>query len=193
MAKKSMKPETALFPLPTVLVTCQDQKGRSSIITISFIGVLNSDPPMIGIAVRPNRYSHPIIKESMEFVINIPSERMLRVTDFCGTASGRNVDKFEMTGLTPIPSEKVKVPSIKECPVNLECAVRQILSLGSHDLFIAEIIGFRADEEVLRPNQISVDLQKIHPFAYCPGGSGALEYWGLRESIGAYGFTKGKL
>jgi flavin reductase (DIM6/NTAB) family NADH-FMN oxidoreductase RutF len=193
MTKKSLKPTTALFPIPTVLVTCQDQKGRSSIITISFIGVLNADPPMIGIAVRPNRYSYEIMKEAMEFVVNIPTEKMLKVTDFCGVASGRDVNKFEATGLTPISSEKVKVPSIVECPVNLECAVKQILPLGSHDLLIGEIVAFRADEAVLRPNLFSVDLHKILPFAYCPGGPGSLEYWGLREPIGIYGFTKGKL
>jgi flavin reductase (DIM6/NTAB) family NADH-FMN oxidoreductase RutF len=193
MAKRSLKPTTAVFPLPTVLVTCQDAKGRSSIITISFIGVVNSDPPMVGIAVRPSRYSHPIIKESMEFVVNIPSEKMLKVSDFCGIASGRNVNKFEATGLTPIPSEKVKVPSITECPLSLECVVKQILSLGSHDLFIAEIVAVRADEEVIGANQSSVDLAKILPFAYCPGGTGALEYWSLKEHIGNHGFTKGKM
>ena len=193
MSKKSLKPTTAVFPIPTVLVTCQDGRGRSSIITISFIGVVNSDPPMISIAVRPNRYSHPIIKESNEFVVNIPSEKMLKVTDFCGVASGRDVNKFDVGKLTPIPSEKVKVPSIAECPINLECVLKHILSLGSHDLFIGEIVALRADEGVLRSNQSSVDIQKILPFAYCPGGPGALEYWGLRECIGTYGFTKGKI
>ncbi len=191
--KKSLKPTSMIFPLPAVLVTCQDERGRSSVITISFIGVVNSDPPLISVAIRPNRYSHPIIKESNESVVNIPSETMLRVTDFCGVASGKDINKFEAGRLTPIPSEKVKAPSIAECPVHLECVVKQILFLGSHDLFIAEIVALRVDEAVLRPNQSSVDIQKILPFAYCPGGSGALEYWGLREFIGTYGFTKGKL
>jgi len=191
--KKSLKPTAVIFPLPVVLVSCQDKKGQNNIITISFIGVLNSDPPLISVAIRPNRYSHPIIKESNEFVVNIPSETMLKVTDFCGVASGKDINKFEAGRLTPISSEKVKAPSIAECPVHLECVVKQILPLGSHDLFIAEIVALRVDEAVLRPNQSSVDIQKILPFAYCPGGPGALEYWGLREFIGTYGFTKGKL
>lgn len=189
MAKKSLKPTTTLFPVPTVMVTCQDEAGRGNIITIAFAGVVNSAPPMIGIAVRPSRYSYRIMKESKEFVVNIPSERLLRVTDFCGVASGRDVNKFEATGLTPNPSQEIRAPLIAECPVNLECVVRQILPLGSHDLFIGEIVALHVDDAVLRPNQ-SIDIQRALPFTYCPG---AREYWNLKEHIGNYGFTKGRI
>jgi flavin reductase (DIM6/NTAB) family NADH-FMN oxidoreductase RutF len=193
MAKKTISPTTLLFPLPVVLVTCKDELGRESIITISFISIVNSDPPMIGIAVRPNRYSHDIIKKSGEFAVNIPSEDLLKITDYCGVASGKDVNKYTATQLTPIPSKKVKVPSIQECPVNIECVVKQVLHLGSHDFFVGEIVSLQADEEVLRPNQSSVDIQKILPFSLSMGGKGALEYWGIRCPIGTYGFTKGEL
>jgi flavin reductase (DIM6/NTAB) family NADH-FMN oxidoreductase RutF len=189
MAKKSMKPSTTLFPLPTVMVTCQDGNGRGSIITIAYAGVVNAEPPMIGIAVRPSRYSYNIIKESNEFVVNIPNERLLKATDFCGVVSGRDIDKFEATGLTAHPSSKVRAPCIAECPVNLECMLKQVVSLGSHDLFIGEVVALHAEETILRPNQ-SIDIHRALPFVYCPG---AREYWSVKEPIGTYGFTKGKL
>ncbi len=193
MPKKTIDPTNILFPLPVVLVTCKDDLGRESIITISFISVVSTAPPMLGIAVHPNRYSHDIIKKSGEYVVNIPSEALLKVSDYCGVASGKDVNKFEATRLTPVSSEKVKAPSILECPVSLECVVKQAVPLGSHTFFVGEIVSVQAEEGVLQANQSSVDVRKIPPIALSYGGKGALEYWGMRSPIGAYGFTKGKL
>jgi flavin reductase (DIM6/NTAB) family NADH-FMN oxidoreductase RutF len=193
MAKRNLKPTAAVFPVPVVLVTCQGETGAPNIITISYIGILSSKPPMIGIGVRPGRYSYGLIEKSKQFVVNIPSEEMLKVSDFCGTVSGRNVDKFEAAGLTPVPSEKVKAPAIEECPVHLECEVKQVVPFESHDLFMAEIVALRVEETVLQSGKPSIDIRKALPFSLCPAGGGVLEYWGLRERIGAHGFTKGKI
>lgn len=193
MAKKNLELTTAIFPVPVVLVSCQDEMGRESIITISFIGIVNSAPPMIGIGIRPIRYSYNIIKDSNEFVVNIPSEDMLKIADFCGTVTGKKVNKYSTAKLTPLPSEKVKVPSIAECPINLECVLRKVISFDSHDLFIGEIINIRVDEDVLKDNKNSVDIHKVMPFALCLNGKGDMEYWALRERLNKYGFTKGKI
>ena len=189
MAKKNVKTKTTLAPLPAVLVTCQDKAGNSNIITISYIGVVNAEPPMIYISVRPPRFSYNMIKESGEYVVNIPGENLLRVTDYCGIVSGRKVSKFETTGLTPIPAQKVKAPLIKECPVNLECVIKQIVPLGTHDVFISEVVAVNADEEVLDPDE-KVDIGKARPFSFCYD---SMQYWSLKEGVGLYGFSKGKL
>ncbi|MEW6266200.1 MAG: flavin reductase family protein [Thermodesulfobacteriota bacterium] len=189
MAKKILKVKTTLAPLPALLVTCQDREGNSNIITISYAGVVNADPPMIYISVRPPRHSYNMIKESGEFVINIPGENVLKETDYCGIVSGSKVDKFQATGFTAIPAAKVKAPLIKECPVNLECMVKNVIPLGSHDLFLSEVVAVQADEDVLHPDD-KVDIEKVKPFSFCYD---SMQYWSLKERIGAYGFTKGKL
>lgn len=189
MSKKSLKPTTGLLLTPVVLVTCQDEAGKPNIITLAWVGVANSEPPMISIAIRPGRHSHEIIKKTKEFIVNLPTTEILREMDFCGTASGSKVDKFFETKLTPLAAEKLKAPLIKECPVNLECRVKQILSLGSHDLFLGEVVATHMDEEV-QGEKGRVEIQKAKPFAFCPG---AAEYWSLGEKIGGYGFTKGKM
>ncbi len=191
MAKRSFQPKIELvpFPTPAVMVTCQDYAGKVNIITLGWVGVVNSDPPMIGIAVRPSRFSNRMIKESREFTVNVPSEELLKVTDFCGVVSGKDVDKFESTGLTADPAREISAPLIKECPVNLECVVREILSFGSHDLFIGEVVVFHVDETVLK-NGHSIRIENVLPFTYCHG---ARQYWKLGGSIGAYGFTQGRL
>ncbi|MGE4557562.1 MAG: flavin reductase family protein [Desulfovibrionaceae bacterium] len=187
MAKIVAKTKTTLSPLPALLVTCQDASGKSNIITISYVGVVNATPPMIYISVRPPRFSYPMIKESGEFVINIPGDDLQKETDHCGITSGRNVDKWELTGLTPAPATKVKAPLIKECHVNLECVTKQIIPLGTHDMFLAEVVAVDADEEYLQPGG-KVDIDKIRPFAFCYD---AMEYWSLKDCIGPYGFSKG--
>ncbi|NIS59730.1 MAG: flavin reductase family protein [Proteobacteria bacterium] len=191
MAKRSLQPKISLspFPTPTVMVTCRDHAGEVNIITLGWVGVVNSEPPMIGIAVRPSRFSHRMIKESREFAVNVPSEKLLKVTDFCGVVSGKDVDKFESTGLSAVPAEKIRAPLIQECLVNLECVVRKILSLGSHDLFIAEVVVFHVEKTVLKNGQ-SIRIENVLPFTYCHG---ARQYWNLGRSIGAYGFTRGRL
>jgi flavin reductase (DIM6/NTAB) family NADH-FMN oxidoreductase RutF len=136
--KEIWKPGTMLCPLPVVMVTCVGREGRPNIFTVAWTGIVCTDPPMLSISVRPERYSYELLQETGEFVVNIPSVREVRATDLCGVISGREVDKFERTGLTPAPASVVSAPLIRECPVSLECRVTQTLSLGSHTLFLAE-------------------------------------------------------
>ena len=189
MAKKTIKPSTGLMLTPLVLVTCQAKGERANIITLAWIGVANSDPPMISIAIRPERYSYNIIKNTGEFVANLPTTAILREMDYCGVVSGSKADKFAETKLTPVAAEQVKAPLIRECPVNLECRVKQVLSLGSHDLFLGEIVAMHVDEE-MQNEKGRMDIQKARPVAFSPAAG---EYWSLGERVGGYGFTKGKL
>lgn len=183
MSKVEVKPTTMALPVPLVMATCADGDGKSNIITLAWVGNVCSEPPMIGISVRPPRHSHALIKESGEFVVNIPSTSLAREVDYCGVASGRDVDKFKETGLTAVPGSKVGAPLIKECPINIECKVSQIVSLGTHDLFIGEVVAVHVDEEVLI-GQARIDVEKADPLAYA-----AHEYWSLKEKVGSYGFT----
>jgi flavin reductase (DIM6/NTAB) family NADH-FMN oxidoreductase RutF len=188
MGRKSLPPTTMLFPTPVVLVTSIDEKGKPNVITLAWTGVVNSDPPMVGISIRPERYSHGNIQRIKEFVINLPSEELLRKVDACGILSGREVDKFSQVGLKAIPSEKVKPPLIDECLVQMECEVKQVIPLGSHDLFLGQIVALHVKEEILKEKG-RIDILKALPIVYCPG---AHEYWSLGRSLGHYGFTKGK-
>jgi flavin reductase (DIM6/NTAB) family NADH-FMN oxidoreductase RutF len=180
-----MEPSTLLYPVPVVLVSCGDIDKNPNIITIGWTGIVCSDPPMISISIRPHRHSAGIIKESKEFVINTPTEEMLEKTDRCGVVSGRKHDKFGEIGLTPVSAVKVKAPLIEECPLNLECVVRDIKPLGAHDLYIAEVVAASADADVVQEGKISVS--KAKPLVYCPVDS---TYWNLESEIGSYAFTK---
>ncbi len=188
MAKKVFPPAIVFNPAPAIMVSSQGKDGRANIITVSWAGVLCSDPPMIGISIRPNRYSHGIVKEAMEFALNFPSASLIEAVDYCGSVSGKDVDKFAGAGLTPVPASKIKAPIIKECPINVECRVKQIIPLGSHDLFIGEVVAYHLDEEIIVKTN-KADAEKAEPVAYCPG---TLEYRKLGSVIGTYGFTKGK-
>jgi len=184
MAKKIVK-NLARLPLsvPTVLVTVQTADEKPNIITIAWTGILCSSPPTVYIGVQPIRHSHSMLKESMEYVINIPFDNLAEITDYCGIVSGKVVNKFEKTGLTPIPASIVKAPLIKECAVNLECKVKTILNLGSHDVFIAEVVAVHYDEEVLNENG-SPDIDKIKPYNFCLG-----EYHSMGEKLGSMGYS----
>ena len=149
MVKRLLKPSVGLRPVPVVLVTSIGEDGRANVITLAWVGVVCSVPPMVSIAVRPERFSHDLIKATGQFVVNLPSADQLWAVDYCGTRSGRYEDKFAASGLTPIPATEVKPPLIAECPINLECVVRHALSLGSHDLFIGEVVAVHADENAL--------------------------------------------
>lgn len=188
MARKSLLPTTMLFPTPVVLVTSVNEAGKPNVVTLAWVGVINSEPPMVGISIRPERYSYACIKGLKEFVVNLPSEKIVRKVDACGILSGKETDKFFSTGLKPLPAEKVKPPLIDECPVQLECQVKQIIPLGSHDLFLGQIVALHVKEEVQKEKG-RIDITKALPFVYCPG---AHEYWNLGKCIGHYGFTKGK-
>ena len=146
MGKQLWKPGNMLYPLPVVMVSLADRDGRPNIITLAWVGTVCTNPPMVSISVRPERYSYPILKETGEFVINLTTKELAFATDYCGVKSGRDVDKFKEMGLTPIPASEVKAPMIKESPVNIECKVRQILPLGSHDMFLADVVAVHADE-----------------------------------------------
>lgn len=183
MAKVSLKPAVALFPVPVVLVTTGDYAGRSNIVTLAWAGTVCSQPPMVGISIRPGRYSAELLKANGEFVVNLPGERLLWAVDRCGTISGRDVNKWHESTLTPIPAEKVKPPLIAQCPVCMECVVRQVVSLGSHDLYLGEIVALHADQEVLDDDG-RIDPQRLAPVAYVEA-----QYWGLRERLEKHGYT----
>lgn len=185
ISKVTKNPSTVLLPVPTVLVTTRLGEGEPNIITIAWTGIINSEPPMVYISVRPaGRHSYGLIKDSFEYVINVPSAEQAGVVDYCGTVSGKEVNKFKATGLTPVPASRVKAPLIAECPINIECRVRQVLPLGSHDAFIAEVLAVHYNENVLdekgRP-----DLDKIKPYGYCLN-----EYRLISDKIGSYGYSK---
>ena len=188
MGRKSLPPTPMLFPTPVVLVTCVNEAGKPNMITLAWVGVVNSEPPMIGISIRPERYSYACVKGTREFVVNLPTEEMVRKVDACGVLSGKEADKFSSMGLKPVPAQKVKPPLIDECPVQMECQVKEIIPLGSHDLFLGQIVALHVKEEVEKEKG-RIDITKVLPFVYCPG---AYEYWNLGKCIGHYGFSKGK-
>jgi len=182
--KVEKSPWTALFPCPVVMVTCVDSNGKPNIITLAWVGVVCSDPPMLGLGIRPHRYSYGLIEASREFVVNIPTVEILKEVDFCGVVSGRDVDKFSETGLTAEPAEKVKPPLIRECPVNIECIVKEKIPLGAHHLFLGEVVSVHVDQDVL-DEKGRIDFSKVSPFVYNQG-----EYWSLHRKIGVHGFSK---
>ena len=162
--KKSIGKPERLYPNPVVMVSCSDGV-KDNIITLAWVGTVCSDPPLISISIRPARYSHELVSASKEFVINIPDEKMIEASDFCGTNSGRNIDKFKELGLTKEKGFIVNAPLIKECPINIECKVRQIIHLGTHDMFIGEVVSVNADEEVIYPDG-EIDYERISMLSY---------------------------
>ncbi len=191
MGRKSLAPAShsaILFPTPVVLVTCVDEAGRPNIITVALAGGVNLEPPMVGISIRPSRYSYECIKRSKEFVVNLPSEEMARGVDVCGIVSGRETDKFGLMGWKAIPAQVVKAPLIDLSPAQMECRVKQILPLGSHDLFIGEIVALHVKEEFLKGHD-QMDVTKVRPLAYCPS---IREYWSVGKPLARFGYTKGK-
>jgi flavin reductase (DIM6/NTAB) family NADH-FMN oxidoreductase RutF len=188
MGRKSLPPTTLLFPTPVVLVTCVDEAGKPNIVTLAWVGVVSSEPPMIGISIRPERYSHVCVKATKEFVVNLPSEEMVRKVDACGVLSGKETDKFASMRWKQVPAQKVKPPLIDECPVQMECRVKEMISLGSHDLFLGEIVALHVKEEVQKEKG-RIDITKALPLVFCPGAN---EYWNLGKCLGHYGFSKGK-
>ena len=184
--KIKKNPWTALFPCPVVLVTCTDNNGNPNIITLAWVGTVCSEPPMIALGIRPTRYSHKLITNSKEFVVNIPSTKILRESDYCGVTSGKNIEKFSKTKLTQQQAEMVKAPLIQECPVNIECKLREIIPLGAHDLFLGEIVRVHVDENIL-DQKGNIDFKKANPFMYNQG-----EYWSIDKKLGTYGYSKEK-
>lgn len=172
-----------VYPVPVVMVSCQKGEERPNIITAAWCGTTCSSPAMLYVSIRPDRYSHHIIKESGEFVMNLVTEELAFATDYCGVRSGRDVDKFKEMKLTPLASKYVSCPGIAESPVNLECRVTQILPLGSHDMFLAEVVGVTADEAYMDENG-RFDLNSAGLVAYSHG-----EYFKLGEKVGKFGYS----
>ena len=183
MAKELWKPGNMLYPLPVVMVSMADKDGRPNIITIAWAGTVCTNPPMVSISVRPERYSSPILKETGEFVINLTTKELTFATDYCGVKSGRDVDKFKELGLTAIPSEHLRAPMIAQSPVNIECKVREIIPLGSHDMFLADVVAVHADEKYMDEKH-KFHLEKAEPIVYSHGA-----YLTCGEQLGTFGFS----
>ncbi len=186
MGRQSWKPSNLLNPLPVVLVSCCDNEGHKNVMTVAWAGTICSDPVMLSVSIRKSRYSYDMIKSTGEFVVSLVNEQLTKVTDYVGVKSGRDVDKFALEGdlkLTAIPSEKVKAPSIAESPVCLECVVKDVLELGSHDMFIAEVVATNIDEEYLDENG-KLDLEKADLVSYSHG-----EYYILGKKLGKFGYS----
>lgn len=186
MAKIDFKPGNMLYPVPVVMVSCQKPGEKPNIVTIAWAGTICSDPAMVSISVRKERFSHEIISETGEFVINLVSKDLTFATDYCGVKSGRDIDKFKETGLTPIESSTVSAPSIAESPVNIECKVEQVLELGSHDMFIAKVTAVRVGDEYM-DEAGRFDMTMCDLTAYSHG-----EYFSLGEKLGKFGYSVAK-
>lgn len=184
MAKVSWRPGTMVYPLPAALVTCGADREEWNMLTVAWTGTICSDPAMCYISVRPERHSYPIIRDRMEFTINLTTADMARATDWAGVRSGKNYDKWKETGLTPIPGEKVASPTIEESPLSIECRVKSIVSLGSHDMFIAEVLNVRADDKYIDPETGRFSLESSGIMAYSHGN-----YYELGKLIGKFGFS----
>ena len=183
MGKQSWKPGNMLNPVPAVMVSCADREGKPNIITIACAGTVCTNPPMVSISVRPTRYSYDMIRETGEFVINLVTEPLTRACDYCGVVSGRDVDKFAKTGLTPIPVEGVSVPGIAESPVSIACRVVEERALGSHTMFLAEVVGVTADDRYLDETG-RFDINGTGLIMYSHG-----EYFGLGRKLGKFGYS----
>lgn len=182
--KRLLKPGNMLNPTPVVMVSCGNTPELYNIITVAWTGTICSDPAMCYISVRPSRHSYNIIKEEKEFVINLVNEKLVTITDWCGVKSGKKINKFLTTGLTPIRGEKVKAPLIYESPVNLECVVKDIVTLGTHDMFIAEIVAVHADQSLFDKKNDALLLERANLVAYSHG-----QYYNLGKKIGKFGFS----
>ncbi len=186
MKKQNWKPGNMLYPLPAVMISCQRENEKPNIITVAWAGTICTNPPMVSISVRPERYSYDIIKETKEFVINLTTEELTYATDYCGVRSGRDVDKFKELGLTPQAMEHVSVPGIEESPVNIECKVVEIKELGSHHMFIATVEGVSVDEQYMdEKNKFDLNSSKLCVYSHG-------EYYGLGKKLGTFGYSVAK-
>jgi len=183
MSKINWKSGNMLYPLPVVMVSCQRKDERPNIITVAWAGTICSDPVMVSISVRKERFSHGIIAETGEFVINLVTQDLVYATDYCGVKSGRDVDKFKMMNLTPVAINGVKAKAIGESPLSLACRVKEIKELGSHDMFIAEVVGVMVDDKYMRDDG-KFELNSSKLVAYSHG-----EYFGLGKKLGKFGFS----
>ena len=183
MGKQHWKPGNMLNPVPAVMVSVKDKEGKSNIITVAWAGTVCTNPPMVSISVRPSRYSYQILEETGEFVINLTNESLVKACDYCGVVSGRDVDKFAKTGLTPIPMEHVHAMGIDESPVNMECKITEKRELGSHTMFIAEVVGVTVDDQYMDETG-KFHINESGLVMYSHG-----EYFALGKKLGKFGYS----
>ena len=182
--KEAWKPGTLIYPLPAVLVSCGASPEEYNMLTIAWTGTVCTNPPMCYISVRKERHSYDIIRRTGEFAINLTTEDMARATDWCGVRSGRDNNKWEATGLTPMENEYISAPIIAESPLSICCKVRQVIELGSHDMFLADVVGILADSRYIDKQTGKFSLDKAHPIVYSHG-----EYYTLGELVGHFGWS----
>ena len=183
MSKEYWKPGNMLYPVPAVMVSCGREGETPNIITVAWAGTICSDPAMVSISIRKERFSHSIIRDTGEFVINLVNKRLVRATDYCGVKSGRDVDKFKETRLTPQASRYVKAPGVEESPVNIECKVVEVKELGSHDMFIARVMGVTIDNQYM-DDRGKFNLNASGLVSYSHG-----EYFELGKKLGSFGYS----
>lgn len=187
MDKRSFKGSVILNPVPVVLITSRNKNGDENVFTVGWTGTLCTKPPVLSISVRPERLSYKYIKETMEFVVNLPTASMVKAVDYCGVKSGKTVDKIKEMNFNLVESTNINVPYIKECPVNIECRVREIMSLGTHDVFIADVLGSHVDESLI-DEKGKIHFEEANLISYCHG-----EYYPLpKKSLGSFGFSVAK-
>jgi len=183
MAKEIWKPGNMLYPLPVVMVSMTDKEGNDNIITIAWTGTVCTNPPMVSISVRRERHSFPILQDRGEFVVNLTTRELVYAADYCGVKSGRDVDKFKALGLTAVRADKVNAPMIGESPVNIECRVCRILPLGSHSMFLAEVVAVHAESKYMDEKH-KFHLEQAEPVVYSHGG-----YYVCGEQLGTFGYS----
>lgn len=183
MSKVFWKPGTLLYPLPVVLVSCGNATTGYNLITIAWTGTICTDPAMLYISLRPSRFSYDLIKKTGEFVVNLTTEKLVYATDFCGVRSGREVDKFVKCQLTPEPAMHVGAPLVKQSPIHLECRLLEIKPLGSHDMFLAQVVGLGADAIYL-DEKGALDMKKAALITYSHG-----KYYALGRQCGHFGYS----
>jgi flavin reductase (DIM6/NTAB) family NADH-FMN oxidoreductase RutF len=183
MGKQNWKPGNMLNPVPAVMVSLADEAGRTNIITIAWAGTICSDPPMVSISVRPSRYSYDMLMQTGEFVINLTNEKLVRACDYCGVTSGRDVDKFKKMNLTPLAMQHVKAPGIAESPVNIECCVTETKELGSHTIFLAEVLGVTVEDEYMdKTGRFGINETGLVMYSHG-------EYFSMGEKLGKFGYS----
>lgn len=187
MRKKEFKGSVILNPVPVVMITCRNKEGKDNVFTVAWTGTVCTKPPMLSISIRPSRLSYEYIKETMEFTVNLPHRRQVRETDYCGVRSGRAVDKIKEMNFVMKEGTHVDVPYIEDCPINIECRVKEIIPLGTHDLFIAEVLGSHVDAKLMDETG-KLHLEEADLINYCHG-----EYYPMaKDAIGKFGFSVAK-
>ena len=182
--KKILAQHRAIYPTPAALVTSVDNDGRPNVATAGEVFMMSLYPLIVAVGFRPATYTNKLIHATREFVVNLPKQEILRAVDYCGSVSGREIDKFKETGLTPLPAKHVRPPLIKECPVNVECKVKDIIRLGSHDVFAGDALAIHVDEEIIGEDGLP-DLTKFNAFAYA-----SRKYYAVTHFLARHGFSK---